>query len=105
MGIRLQRHYFMGRQTGRAWIWLLLIWIAFGAVAGYWYYNPYGAPDWFRAWLPGMANPATAKPLYRWRDDQDHLHITDRPPEGHPYEVLTYRKDTNVIPSRRRENR
>lgn len=37
--------------------------------------------------------------LYRWRDTDGTLHITDEPPgSGVPYETVTYRHDTNVLP-------
>lgn len=38
--------------------------------------------------------------LYRWRDGKGTMHITDKPPEdGTAYETVTYRHDTNVIPT------
>jgi len=39
-----------------------------------------------------------APALYRWRDDQGVLQITDRPPSGRPYERVRLREDQNVVP-------
>ncbi|KFN43626.1 DUF4124 domain-containing protein [Arenimonas oryziterrae] len=38
-------------------------------------------------------------PLYRWRDANGVLQITDQPPKGRHYEKVTLRADQNVISS------
>lgn len=54
---------------------------------------------------PGQAGVASrqgdqARPptLYRWRDDAGVLQVTDRPPQGRPYEVVDIPDDRNVVP-------
>lgn len=38
--------------------------------------------------------------LYRWRDAEGGVHITDKPPpEGTKFEKLEYQNDANVVPS------
>jgi len=45
------------------------------------------------------ALPEYTGPLYRWRDDKGREQITDKPPRNRPYETITYRTNTNVMPS------
>jgi len=83
-------------QAGRAALWLIAI---FGALGGLWYYaqtRPQILPVWARGWLPGLADQT--RPLYRWRDGQGRLQITDQPPKDRPHDEVRYRPDTNVIP-------
>lgn len=55
-----------------------------------------------RADLPGGAAPPADKsqprPLYRWRDAQGVLQVTDVPPTDRPYEQVRIRDDRNVVP-------
>jgi hypothetical protein len=38
--------------------------------------------------------------LYKWRDAEGTVHITDKPPpEGTKFEKLEYQNDANVVPS------
>jgi hypothetical protein len=92
--IRYQR----GRIRGPTWLVLLAL-VALG-VGGWawWRYAPDSLPDFIRHQLP--ASPVANPPLYRWRDAQGRVHVTDRPPEDdRPYETLRYHPDTNVVPS------
>ena len=85
------------RQTGRVMLWVvLLILAALGGALFYGYTTPQAIPAWARGWLPDP--PGHTKPLYRWRDDQSRVHITDQPPKGRPYEEVRYRADANVLP-------
>jgi hypothetical protein len=36
--------------------------------------------------------------LYKWRDARGVLQITDKPPVGRKYQVVSIRQDQNVIP-------
>lgn len=47
--------------------------------------------------IPALApvNPA----LYKWKDAQGRWNITDKPPEGRPYETVTVDPKTNVLPA------
>ena len=83
-------------QSGAAPIWLLLVLGALGGVLLYWYTTPQTVPSWARGWLPGL--PEYTGPLYRWRDDQGRMQVTDKPPKGRPYEEVRYRADANVTP-------
>ena len=84
------------RQAGATPIWLLLVLGVLGGVLLYWYTTPQTVPSWARGWLPGL--PEYTGPLYRWRDDQGRMQVTDKPPKGRPYEEVRYRADANVTP-------
>ena len=46
-----------------------------------------------------QAAQAAAEPkLYRWRDGNGVLQLTDHPPAGRKYEVVAMREEVNVIP-------
>ncbi len=46
-----------------------------------------------------QAAQEAAKPkLYRWRDANGVLQLTDKPPAGRKYELVELREDVNVIP-------
>jgi len=92
-----QRYGLPRRQAGRALLWTVSILAIAVGVVGYWYANPGKAPGWVRGRLPGIAD--VTAPLYRWRDGQGQWQITDQPPQGRPYETVTYQRDANVIPS------
>lgn len=85
------------RQAGRVSMGLLLGLGILGGLVLYWYTTPQDAPSWVRNWLPGL--PEYTGPLYRWRDDKGREQITDKPPRNRPYETITYRTNTNVMPS------
>ena len=85
------------RQAGRVSMGLLLGLGMLGGLVLYWYTTPQDAPSWVRNWLPGL--PEYTGPLYRWRDDKGREQITDKPPRNRPYETITYRTNTNVMPS------
>ncbi len=36
------------------------------------------------------------RPLYRWRDADGNLHITDRPPQGRPYERIAREPEPGI---------
>ncbi|TNJ33810.1 DUF4124 domain-containing protein [Arenimonas terrae] len=82
--------------------WAIVAGLAVGAAIGGWSMwrdraaGPPGATG--TRTPPAAADPAAPAPtLYRWRDDAGTLHITDRPPAGRPYEVVTLRDDQNVV--------
>jgi len=84
------------RQAGAVPIWLLLLLGVLGGVLLYWYTTPQETPAWARGWLPGLSE--YTGPLYRWRDDQGRMQVTDKPPKGRLYEEVRYRADANVTP-------
>jgi hypothetical protein len=86
------------RQRGRAPVWLIIFLSLLGGVVLYWYTTPQETPAWVRGWLPGL--PEYTGPLYRWRDDQGRIQVTDKPPRDRPYETVQYRSDVNVMPPR-----
>ena len=69
-----------------------------------------GAVGWWLLGHPGYetsqqrqeraaAQAEAAEPkVYRWRDAQGVLHITDQPPKGRQYEKVDLREEVNVIP-------
>lgn len=48
---------------------------------------------------PQAARPeGPARPVYRWRDDDGVLQITDTPPSGRPYEKVDIPAERNIVP-------
>lgn len=87
------------RQAGRAWLWVVLLVLgALGGALFYGYTRPQAVPPWARGWLPDP--PGQTRLLYRWRDVQGRVQITDQPPKDRPYEEVRYRADANVVPAR-----
>lgn len=98
-GVQMRRRFIppaLRRQAGRLPMWVLIGLGALGGVVLYWYTTPQEVPSWARNWLPGL--PPYTGPLYRWNDDQGRTQVTDKPPKGRPYEVVSYRSDANVVP-------
>ncbi|HET6602838.1 MAG TPA: DUF4124 domain-containing protein [Xanthomonadaceae bacterium] len=100
----------MKRQRGNARLYSLAVVLALAAAAAWlWFEEPDSLPPWARpqraapegsASDPATAPPAgPARPVYRWRDDAGVLQITDRPPQGRPYETVRIDPETNVVPS------
>jgi hypothetical protein len=75
---------------------MLVLLLAGGAFA-WWHFAPDTLPDAVRRSLPvsARANPV----LYKWKDAQGQVHVTDAPPSDRPYEKLHYDPRTNVVPS------
>ncbi len=87
------------QQTGKAPLWILIVLGILSGLLMYGYTTPQEVPAWARGWLPGL--PEYIGPLYRWRDDQGREQVTDKPPQGsRPYETVSYRSNTNVVPPR-----
>ncbi len=75
---------------------LLAVAVAAAALAGYWYVTPQARPSWLGDRLP-VADHAEVR-LYRWRDASGQWQVSDQPPpDGVPYEIVSYRHDTNVL--------
>ena len=53
-------------------------------------------PGWLARKVP--SSPSLGPPLYKWRDAQGRLHVTDTPPADRPYETVRYDPATNVVP-------
>lgn len=48
---------------------------------------------------PQAARPeGPARPVYRWRDDDGVLQVTDTPPSGRPYEKVDIPAERNIVP-------
>ena len=76
---------------------LLLVLLAFAAAGGaWWYFAPQSMPGWLARKIP--SSPSLGPPLYKWRDAQGRLHVTDTPPADRPYETVRYDPNTNVVP-------
>jgi hypothetical protein len=83
--------------SGRAGI-LFLVLLALAAAGGaWWYFAPQSMPGWLARTVP--SSPSLGPPLYKWRDAQGRLHVTDKPPADRPYETVRYDPNTNVVPS------
>jgi len=86
----------VGRESGRVLMLLLVLIVVLAGVIGWWWLNPAKAPGWARERLPWLFVTETV--VYRWQDDQGQWHVSDQPPDDHPYEVVRYRSDANVLP-------
>lgn len=58
--------------------------------------GPVAATPTAPATSPAPAGPGPV--LYRWRDANGVLQVSDKPPAGVPYEEVTIRSDQNVVP-------
>ncbi|NJM11443.1 MAG: DUF4124 domain-containing protein [Synechococcaceae cyanobacterium SM1_2_3] len=76
----------------------IIVFAVLGGLLFYVYAKPQVVPAWAREWLPGL--PKYTLPLYRWRDEQGRVQITDQPPQNRPFEEVQYRADANVVPPR-----
>jgi hypothetical protein len=84
-------------RSGRAGV-LFLVLLAVAAAGGaWWYYAPQSMPGWLAHKIP--SSPSLGPPLYKWRDAQGRLHVTDTPPADRPYETVRYDPNANVVPS------
>ena len=76
--------------------------LALGAALGWWKLDHPGFETADQAQARAVKAEATAeaaKPrLYRWRDGNGVLQLTDKPPKGRKYELVSMREDINVIP-------
>ncbi len=73
------------------------------AAAAWWYYAPQSLPTPLRHAAPVSPNAQSTTPtLYKWRDAQGRLNVTDVPPKDRAYETVRYNPDTNVVPGYRR---
>ena len=69
------------------------------AAIGWWAMDHPGYETGEQKLARAQAAQAAAEPkLYRWRDRNGVLQITDQPPTGRKYEVIEPREDVNVIP-------
>jgi len=83
---------------GSAAFWfLLLVLLACGGMAAWWYFAPETMPVQLRAAVP--ASPKFAPTLYKWHDAKGGLHVTDVPPTDRPYETVRYDPNVNVVPN------
>ena len=72
--------------------------VAGGAVGWWWLGHP-GYETTEQRQHRAAARAEAAEPrVYRWRDAQGVLHISDTPPTGRHYERVQLREDVNVIP-------
>lgn len=84
------------RRSAWPWLWLAVFGVA--GAAGYWYFNPQERPTWVTRQLP--VAPSAEVALYRWKDDAGEWVVSDeKPPDGVAFERVSYRHDTNVMPS------
>jgi len=86
--------------------WALAAGVAVGGAVAWW---QLGHPGWQtmdekvaaaeQAETAAKRERHAAEPvLYRWRDANGVLQITDKPPKGRKYEKVRIREDQNIIP-------
>lgn len=71
---------------------MLLLAIGLGVAAWWWYTNEMPRRERERAAAAeaaAMAEAEHASSLYRWRDAEGNLQITDEPPKGRQYERIS----------------
>lgn len=70
-----------------------------GAGVGWWLLGHPGYETGAQKMARVEAARAAAEPrLYRWRDGNGVLQVTDQPPAGRKYEAVALREDVNVVP-------
>ncbi len=77
---------------------IALVVLALLGYGAWWVYDHRdNTPEWLKD-TPLDPGPGSTT-LYRWKDSRGRTFVTDTPPaEGVPYEVMTYRHDTNIMP-------
>ena len=75
---------------------LLLALLVIAAIA-WWYFAPETLPHVVTQMAP--VSPKAAPLLYKWRNAQGQLQVTDVPPKDRPYETVRYDPNTNVVPT------
>lgn len=68
-----------------------------GAAAWVWHYQPERLPQEWRRANPNSDDYMPA--LYRWRDAEGRVQLTDRPPPDRPYETVRVDPEQNRIPA------
>ena len=74
----------------------MLIVVLIAAALGWWYFAPQTLPAFISSTLPRSPRVPL---LYKWRDANGRLQVTDAPPADRPYETVQYDPNTNVVPS------
>ena len=62
-----------------------------------WRYAPEHLPKEWRE--RNRHSPDYAPPLYRWKDAQGRVHITDTPPKDRPHETIRLDPKQNIVPT------
>jgi len=86
--------------------WAIVAGIALGGAIAWWQLGHPGyetldqkVADADKAEAAAKHDKHAAEPaLYRWRDADGVLQITDKPPRGRKYERVKIREDQNIIP-------
>jgi len=70
-----------------------------GGIVGWWVlgHPGYETEAQHQARVKAVFEKAEPK-LYRWRDDNGVLQLTNKPPKGRKYEQVEMREEVNVIP-------
>ncbi|MCX7557320.1 DUF4124 domain-containing protein [Xanthomonadaceae bacterium JHOS43] len=76
---------------------LVVLGLLAGAAAWVWHCQPERLPQEWRRQNPNSRD--YMPPLYRWKDDQGRVQLTDAPPEGRPYEVVRIDPNRNIVPT------
>lgn len=85
-------------------LWLLLI--AAAIIGGLALYAPEHLPASLRSSLVGPppdprddpSSPRYSPAVYRWKDAQGVMHVSDVPPQGRKYDTVRINPDTNIVP-------
>ena len=87
-----------GSSGSRPWVLVLVVLgLVVAAAAAYYHFHP----DAVRQALSGTALelPSTQTHAYKWKDAKGTWQLTESPPpEGTPYETISVRSDTNILP-------
>lgn len=73
----------------------VIVLLAAGA-AWVWYYAPESLPAEWRRDNPNSRDYAPV--IYRWKDANGVVQLTDRPPANRPFETVRIDPDRNIVP-------
>ena len=85
------RNFLLGALTTLALLTLAAAWV--------WHFEPERMPQEWRRKNPNSMEYMPV--LYRWKDAQGRVQLTDEPPTDRPYEAVQIDPNRNVLPASR----
>lgn len=76
-------------------LWILLLIVI---AAGYYLYQDPKLRNQIMGKVHQVAPELNQTTLYKWQDEKGQWQVTDRPPQGRPYQAISAEDQTNVLP-------